>query len=94
MSAGCKASNSFGVADGCVAGVRCVANGLKRGVIDEAPGDSVMMASCVMVIRVPFGVMVTVDVGTRGDALGVRSQSALASSECTKQLASSFEIIG
>ena len=94
MSAGCKASNSFGVADGCVAGGRCVANGLKRDVIDEAPGDSVMMASCVMVIRVPFGVMVTVDVGTGGDALNAGPQAAYASSECTSQLASSFEIIG
>ena len=88
MSAGCKASNSFGIADGCDA------SGLKRGVIDEAPGDSVMMASCVMVIRVPFGVMVTVDVGTGGDALNAGPHSALTSSECNRQLASSFEIIG
>ena len=62
--------------------------------IDEAPGDSVMMASCVMVMRVPFGVMVTVDVGTGGDALNAGPHAALASSECTRQLASSFEIIG
>ena len=86
MSAGCKASNSFGVADGCDA------SGLKRGVIDEAPGDSVIIASCVMVMRVPFGVMVTV--GTGGDALNAGPHSALTSSECTRQLASSFEIIG
>jgi len=47
-----------------------------------------------MVMRVPFGVMVTVDIGTGGDALNAGPHSALTSSECTGQLASSFEIIG